>query len=196
MRMGMEPWSSGCVQSTTAPASSSIIPCTTCRMFCMLALVRGRSPTVTVSHAYHRSDKDPTRGVASRNQVVLCQCSNSGSNSEVSAIAAETDAINSPTTSTLSFHRHWPGCHNLRRPIGWVNLTYRHCKNLPNFGTSGDSRVLGTGRMVAQRRVPNPYKRTASEQQKTPAGTGLFQCQSSARGPDRSPVAGIVGVSA
>jgi hypothetical protein len=165
-------------------------------MFCMLALVRGRSPTVTVSHAYHRSDKDPTRDVASRNQLVLCQCSNSGSNSEVSAIAAETDAINSPTTSTLSFHRHWPGCHNLRRPIGWVNLTHRRCKNLPNFGTSGESRVLGTVRMVAPRRVPKLYKRTASEHQKTSGGTGLSQCQSSARGPDRSPVAGIVGVSA
>ena len=33
----------------------------------MLALVRGRSPTDTVSQAYHRSEAEPTMGVASKN---------------------------------------------------------------------------------------------------------------------------------
>ena len=135
MRKGMDPWSSGFCQSTTAPASSSIIPCTICRMFWMDAVFRGRSPVVTVSQAYHKSDAEPTRGAASRNQLVPCHCSNSVASANVD----ETNAIDSPNTRIRSFHRQSPGCQSLRRPTGWVNLIHRRRKQAFDRAISGGS---------------------------------------------------------
>ena len=150
MRKGMEPCSSGFCQSTTAPASSIIIPCTTCRMFWMDAVVRGRSPRVTVSQAYHKSDADPTTGVASRNQLVPpCQCSISATR----ANPDETNAIDSPSTRTRSFHRHWLGCQILRRPTGRVNLCQRRRRNPFNCATFGATNCICTAELYMHRRM-------------------------------------------
>ena len=111
----------------------------------MLAGFRGRSPTVTVSQAYHSSDPDPTMGVASRNQLALCQCSSCAT----SANPAEISATDSPNTRILSFQRQSLGCHSLRRPTGWVNLVQRRRKNWPNGATSGASEMPEPSPMVA-----------------------------------------------
>ena len=80
--------------------------------------IQGAVADRNVVPAYHSRDADPTMGVASRNQLVPCQCINSA----ISAITAERHATVSPATRTLSFHRQLAGCHNLGRPTGWVNL--------------------------------------------------------------------------